>query len=407
MAEKKVKRTTTKHKNIYYNESTRMYDVKYNYTEYDVATQKNRYKSKWVYSIPTISQAKSVLADLVSGGIKEKDAELTLDGAFELWKKSAAQRGLSQITVRNTTQHYHVIARYIPKETKLRNLTEDIYLDMMVAAKAEGYSEESLHSINATFRKLVNLSYKKGLLSTNFLDKSDNFKTRTKTEYRLVTQDEYEMLDAYFARGGFVRKGTDNFKEYRCLISILYYCGLRIGEALALTYNDIEVFDYHSKKDPQGIWVYVSERDTKQQHLRGKRLIINKSYATKTGQIKDTKNKKDRKVPITPAVDYRLGHLNKSFEYQTNPSARTQRMFPWTDGAVNQTLAKACERLGISSRISCHDFRHTFISNLICRGVPLPVIEKVSGDTQETILKRYSHMFEQDEKLVLDALSDL
>ena len=46
MAEKKVKRTTTKHKNIYYNESTRMYDVKYNYTEYDVATQKNRYKSK-------------------------------------------------------------------------------------------------------------------------------------------------------------------------------------------------------------------------------------------------------------------------------------------------------------------------------------------------------------------------
>ena len=58
MAEKKVKRTTTKHKNIYYNESTRMYDVKYNYTEYDVATQKNRYKCPFLGNYPKIKLAK-------------------------------------------------------------------------------------------------------------------------------------------------------------------------------------------------------------------------------------------------------------------------------------------------------------------------------------------------------------
>lgn len=55
----------------------------------------------------------------------------------------------------------------------------------------------------------------------------------------------------------------------------------------------------------------------------------------------------------------------------------------------------------------CHEFRHTFISNLIKEGVPLPVIEKVSGDTQETILKRYSHMFESDEVMVLIALENV
>jgi len=56
---------------------------------------------------------------------------------------------------------------------------------------------------------------------------------------------------------------------------------------------------------------------------------------------------------------------------------------------------------------TCHEFRHTFISNLIGQGVPLPVIEKVSGDTQATILKRYSHMFESDEFMVLQALSSI
>ena len=55
-----------------------------------------------------------------------------------------------------------------------------------------------------------------------------------------------------------------------------------------------------------------------------------------------------------------------------------------------------CRKTGIP-HCSCHSFRHTFISNLIRKGVPLPVIEKVSGDTQKTIFERYSHMFEDDD----------
>ena len=43
---------------------------------------------------------------------------------------------------------------------------------------------------------------------------------------------------------------------------------------------------------------------------------------------------------------------------------------------------------------------------MIRKGVPLPIIESVSGDTQETILKRYSHMFVGDEQMLLDVLED-
>jgi hypothetical protein len=44
---------------------------------------------------------------------------------------------------------------------------------------------------------------------------------------------------------------------------------------------------------------------------------------------------------------------------------------------------------------------------LIKKNIPLTVIEKVSGDNQNTILKRYSHMFESDEVMILSALQDL
>ena len=66
-------------------------------------------------------------------------------------------------------------------------------------------------------------------------------------------------------------------------------------------------------------------------------------------------------------------------------------------------IQKACRLVGISE-YNCHSFRHTYISTLIRQSVPISVIKVVSRDTQETILRRYSHMFEGDENLVLEAM---
>lgn len=63
-------------------------------------------------------------------------------------------------------------------------------------------------------------------------------------------------------------------------------------------------------------------------------------------------------------------------------------------------LQKACKALDMP-KYHCHEFRHTFISQLIRAPIPLPVISEVSGDTQQTILKRYSHMFENDDIKIL------
>ena len=401
----KVKRTKTKHPGIYYNESTYRYDVKYNYTEYDVLQGKNVYKSKWVYGLPLLKDAQAALADMKANGVKEKETELTFGGALELWKREAVADNLSPITIRNTEQHFLALSKYLPAMVKMKDITIEMYKDTLNKCRADGYSEESLHSYNATFRKLINIAYSKGYIKQNILTGQKNFRTETKKEYRLVTADEYRMLDEYFAAGGFERNGVDNFKEYRLLFSVLYFTGLRIGEALALTYEDFESFDYYPKGKGPSIWVAVSPEDTKAPHLRGKRIKIKKSYATKSKQIRGTKNRKERTVPINDAIDYRLGRINNTAAYQSDPKKRRERLFPWTDGAVNATLARACENLGLE-RITCHAFRHTYISNLIRMGVPLPVIEKVSGDTQATILKRYSHMFEQDERLVLEALQN-
>lgn len=81
------------------------------------------------------------------------------------------------------------------------------------------------------------------------------------------------------------------------------------------------------------------------------------------------------------------------------------KIFTWDHGACNVMIKKACREKGIYE-YNCHDFRHTYISTLVRERVPIPVIEKVSGDTQATIFKRYSHMFPGDEEWVLQVLEE-
>ena len=87
-------RTKTKYKSIYYNNTTKKYDVKYNYKEYDIKSGKNRYRAKWSYNLNTITEARAELARLQTQGVKTDDKDITLSGAYELWEIKAIAQNL-------------------------------------------------------------------------------------------------------------------------------------------------------------------------------------------------------------------------------------------------------------------------------------------------------------------------
>lgn len=398
------KRVKTKYPGVYFNETTKKYDVKFNYKIYNPLTKRNDYKAKWVYNLTAITEARAELAKLQSGGVKPEDKDITLQGAFDLWKIKMQANNSSPVTITNTEQHLRMISQFIPLESRLKDITEETYLKFCADIRSHGYSDETLHSLNATFRKLINLAYKKKLITENILDYADNMKTKQKEEYRLVEHDEFELLDAYFKNNGFVRLGVNNYPKYRLLLNLLYYTGMRIGEALALTYNDFEEFSYYKKDDDKPIRLVPSRDETQNKHLQGMRVRVTKAYVSDIKLTKDPKNFKKRAIPLPPAAE-RLAARAIESQKQVKGSL-DDRIFNWGHGAASTMIKNACKKVGIPS-CGCHDFRHTYISNLIKNGVPLPVIEKVSGDTQGTILKRYSHMFESDEVMVLVAMANL
>ena len=150
-------RKKTNYKSIYYNEGTKKYDVKYNYKEYDPILQKNKYKSQWVYNCLSLNEAKEALAKLQIGITKTEDKDITLASAFELWKNKAITQQFSEMTINSTEQNMKVIYKYLPANTKLKDITEHVYYNMFAELRQK-YSEETVHTLNSTFRKLIKLT---------------------------------------------------------------------------------------------------------------------------------------------------------------------------------------------------------------------------------------------------------
>ena len=396
-------RTKTKYKSIYYNNTTKKYDVKYNYKEYDIKTGKNRYRAKWSYNLNTLTEARAELARLQTSGVKTDDKDITLSGAYELWEIKAIGQNFSPITIKNTSNFMTMIYQFLPASTKLKDIDEDVYYKFCANIRSQGYSEETLFSLNTTFRKVINHAFKKRLITNNFLLYTDNMKTKRKEDYRVISKEEFDLIDNYFKDNKCIRKNQNSYKKYRFMYNLLYYTGLRIGEALALTYNDFEEFSYYKKSD-EPLRISPTSESVNNKHLQGTRVIINKSYVSREKLLKDTKNYKKRTIPLSPSTERLYMRLKE--EHKQNGGSLEDKIFLYDYSTYNSTIKKACEKLELEP-CSCHSFRHTFISNLIKKNIPLTVIEKVSGDNQNTILQRYSHMFESDEVMILTALQDL
>lgn len=400
----KVKRRKTKDRNIYFNENTGKYDVKYNYKEYDAQSCKNVYRSKWVYGCRTVSEAKHALSELHSSkGVQDKD--ITLQEIYEAWKKEAEAAGNADATFRNTEQQMNMIYQFLSPETKLKNITDDTYNYLISACRNKGYSQETLHNINACFRKMLRLAYQKKYLKENPLDrmKKHSFKVSLAVDEsspHLIVKDEFIAIDRYFRDHSFTRLGIDRYKKYRLLFNFLYYSGCRIGECLAVTLGDFEFVGYKGN-------VICPDFDLADHRIF--QVKIDKVILDKSNQIVryDTKNYKNRVIPLPDDfAELFLNYLAYMAKCKKPFTENSDRIFDFTQGNALTMLKKAIKETGIRNH-SVHDFRHTFISNMIAQGLSIAEVEAFSGDTQRTIFKRYSHPTEQAKTNLLNAMSNL
>lgn len=136
----------------------------------------------------------------------------------------------------------------------------------------------------------------------------------------------------------------------RALFGICLFTGCRVSEALALQTTDI----------------------------RGETLTFRKS--TTKGKLK------------TRVVDIQPGLAQLLANYQPSPGA----LFPGMRGRrvtltrfmADKILRDACKRVGLEG-VSTHSFRRTALTMMSSAGIPLRVIQEISGHNDLGTLQRY------------------
>lgn len=244
--------------------------------------------------------------------------------------------------------------------------------------ESKNYSYKYKSSIHGEIRTMLNYAIKFYNLESNVASKVGNFSRRGELpkEYDIWSIDEFktfiECVDDYI---------------YKIFFETLYYTGLRLGEALALTWND----------------------------FKGAYLIINK---TLTRNIVD--GKKSVNSPKTTRSNRRVKLDNTLLHKLNDYKIKCQRFVGFENSwyifgclnslsttTVERKKNKYCRLAGVK-QIKIHNFRHSHVSLLISNGVPITVIAKRIGHSDiETTLNTYSHLLPGDEDKAIDVLNSL
>jgi len=151
---------------------------------------------------------------------------------------------------------------------------------------------------------------------------------------------------------------------YYCF-EMLYWTGIRKGELLALTREDID--------------------------LDRKTVTINKTYQCIKGEefFGDPKTVRSYRTVVMP--DFLCEELEDYFRmyYDLQP---TDRLFPVDKAYLNKKLAQGCAKANLP-RIRVHDLRHSHVSLLINMGFSAVAIAERVGHESIDITYRYAHMF--------------
>ena len=164
---------------------------------------------------------------------------------------------------------------------------------------------------------------------------------------RIVTTEE---IESYL-------NNSDPLSRYHVAIKILYYTGIRIGELLGLTWNDVDLDNMTISINKQ--WVRIGSN--------------NKSDF---GPLKTKNSKRVLPIPLT------LVNTLKNYKYcHTN-----NKVIPMNSSSILYNH--------ISTHInnhSPHDFRHTYATKLLSSGVDIKTVASLLGDTVNTVINTYIH----------------
>jgi len=77
------------------------------------------------------------------------------------------------------------------------------------------------------------------------------------------------------------------------------------------------------------------------------------------------------------------------------------------ESGLQKAVKTAVKRAGITKRVSCHTFRHSFATHMLENGVNIRVVQELMGHADVKTTEIYTHVMEKDLTAVQSPLDKL
>lgn len=288
------------------------------------------------------------------------DMDMTFEAFFELYANDIKPRLKENTWL--TKEHIveTKIMPYFAKRIISEITTKDVmaWQNELLAYRDENrkpYSQTYLKTVHNQLSAIFNHAVRHYDLRSNPASKAGNMGTEERKEMKFWTKDEYKK---------FADEMMDKPVSYYAF-EVLYWCGIREGELLALTPAD---FDF----------------------VKGT-LTINKSYQRLKGRdvITTPKTKKSNRTIKMPQF---LCEEMQDYLGMLYGVGKKDRIFNISKHYLSREMERGSKAAGVK-RIRIHDLRHSHISLLIDMGFSAVAIADRVGHESIEITYRYAHLF--------------
>lgn len=158
--------------------------------------------------------------------------------------------------------------------------------------------------------------------------------------------------------------------KHKMMLSLIYSCGLRCGELLAL----------HPV------------------HIDSKRNIV---------LLKCAKGKKDRIVPLSPLILKMLREYYKIYKPKTYLFEGQNMGIPYDARSLQLILKQALQKTGITKPVTLHWLRHSYATHLLESGTDLRYIQELLGHSSSKTTEIYTHVSTKSIQQIKSPYDDL
>ena len=160
------------------------------------------------------------------------------------------------------------------------------------------------------------------------------------------------------------------------LFYMLFWTGCRIGEVLALTWDDVDGDSIHVTKTL--------------------------SYLHGQAYVRPPKTRESNRTVKLPSFIVAM-----LADYKRRTKYAGPMLFHTTSSAAARVLIRHAKQAGLE-RIRIHDLRHSHASMLIQAGVPaIAIAERLGHKNAQTTLRVYAHLYESTKDEVVSVLEKI